>query len=139
MRGESEAALENLMVDCCAVVISGTALYLSLSPARGVFPLWEWKAGALSEAPVILNLTTGQSNDADLRSLICLFRSMRLRPFRLWNAKLCIMRRLYRAARYLLTQRRRSSNETEGTEGFLTLLGLPSSLEGPRREWFCSG
>ena len=33
-----------------------------LSPARGVFPLWEWKAGALSGA-VILNLTTGQSNE----------------------------------------------------------------------------
>ena len=36
-------------------------------------------------------------------------------------------------------QYRRSSNRDEGTEGFSLLLGLPSSLEGPRREWFCSG
>jgi hypothetical protein len=31
-----------------------------LSPARGVFHLWEWKAGALSGAG---DLTTGQSNE----------------------------------------------------------------------------
>ena len=47
------------------------------------------------------------------------------------------MRRLYRAARYLLPHLyRRSSNRDEGTEGFSLLLGLPSSLEGPRRDGF---
>lgn len=52
MRGWIRGNWRHLMVGllCAAIVISGTALYLTLSPARGVFPLWEWKAGALSSA-----------------------------------------------------------------------------------------
>lgn len=51
MRGWIRGNWRHLMVGllCAAIVISGTALYLTYRQ-RGVFPLWEWKAGALSGA-----------------------------------------------------------------------------------------
>ena len=51
MRGWIRGNWRHLMVGllCTAIVISSCALS-DLSPARGVFPLWEWKAGALSGA-----------------------------------------------------------------------------------------
>lgn len=49
MRGWIRGNWRHLMVGllCAAIVISGTALYLTLSPARGVFPLWELEIGSV--------------------------------------------------------------------------------------------
>lgn len=83
MRGWIRGNWRHLMVGllCAAIVISGTALYLTYRQPE-VCSLCGSGNRERYQAPVILNLTTGQSNEMRIYNPDLPFRSMRLRPFR---------------------------------------------------------
>lgn len=143
MRGCIRGNWRHLMVGllCTAIVISSTALYLTYRQPE-VCSLCGSGKRERYQAPVILNLTTGQSNEMRIYDPDLPFSEYEIAPIQTTGTfsfascagytgrrDTCSLPHLYR----------RSSNRDEGTEGFSLLLGLPSSLEGPRREWFCSG
>lgn len=111
---------------CTAIVISSTALYLTYRQPE-VCSLCGSGKRERYQAPVILNLTTGQSNEMRIYDPDLPFSEYEIAPIQTTGTfSFASWRRLYRAARYLLPHLyRRSSNRDEGTEGFSLLLGLP--------------
>lgn len=141
MRGWIRGNWRHLMVGllCAAIVISGTALYLTYRQPE-VCSLCGSGKRERYQAPVILNLTTGQSNEMRIYDPDLPLLEYEIAPIQTTGTFSFASCAGYTGRRYLLPHLyRRSSNRDEGTEGFSLLLGLPSSLEGPRREWFCYG
>ena len=86
MRGWIRGNWRHLMVGllCAAIVISGTALYLTYRQSE-VCSLCGSGKRERYQAPVILNLTTGQSNEIGFTILICLCWSMDCAHSDHWN------------------------------------------------------
>ena len=103
---------------CAAIVISGTALYLTYRQPE-VCSLCGSGNRERYQAPVILNLTTGQSNEMRIYDPDLPFSEYEIAPIQTTGTFSLASCRLYRAARYLLPHLyRRSSDRDEGTEGF---------------------
>ena len=141
MRGWIRGNWRHLMVGllCTAIVISSTALYLTYRQPE-VCSLCGSGKRERYQAPVILNLTTGQSNEMRIYDPDLPLLEYEIAPIQTTGTfSFASCAGNTGSARYLLPHLyRRSSNRDEGLK-VSHFARMPSSLEGPRREWFCYG